>query len=443
MEKMYLWRRKRLQISNMNMRLAFLAMLLAASALAAEAQPWSFRFATDKKVRLPEATQVLTTDRYSASTDYGFDFVASPTSTDAPTPFFFSLRVPDGNYRVTVLLGSNRRAASTTVRAESRRLFVENLNTRKGELREVSFVVNKHSPVISDTQRVRIKKREETKLNWDDRLTIEVNGDAPACAAITIAPAPEVPTVFLCGNSTVVDQDYEPWASWGQMITRWFGDRVAFANFAESGESASTFIAAGRLAKALSMMKEGDYLIAEFGHNDQKQRQPGAGAYYNFATALKTFIDETRARKATPIFVTPTQRRSFRNGRIQETHADYPEAMKWVATRENVPLIDLHEMTRTFYEAMGEEQSKRAFVHYPAGSFPGQTSDFKDNTHFNPYGAYEIAKCIVEGMKLLQLPILSDLRPEYQPFDPAHPDDAERFHWNDSPFFEAEKPDGN
>ena len=128
MEKMYLWRRKRLQISNMNMRLAFLAMLLAASALAAEAQPWSFRFATDKKVRLPEATQVLTTDRYSASTDYGFDFVASPTSTDAPTPFFFSLRVPDGNYRVTVLLGSNRRAASTTVRAESRRLFVENLN---------------------------------------------------------------------------------------------------------------------------------------------------------------------------------------------------------------------------------------------------------------------------------------------------------------------------
>ena len=117
--------------------------------------------------------------------------------------------------------------------------------------------------------------------------------------------------------------------------------------------------------------------------------------------------------------------------------------MKWVAKREQVPVIDLHEMTRTFYEAMGEEQSKRAFVHYPAGSYPGQAKDFKDNTHFNPYGAYEIAKCIVEGMKQLQLPILSALRPEYQAFDPAHPDAFEHFHWNDSPFFEAEKPDGN
>lgn len=425
------------------MKHTFLAVLLAALSLAVAAQPWSFRFTTDKRLKLPEAVQVQTTDRFSASSDYGFDLIASPASTDAAAPFFFSLRVPDGNYRVTVLLGSRRRAATTTVRAESRRLFVENLSTRKGELREVSFIVNKHSPVISDTQRVRIKKREETKLNWDDRLTLEINGDAPACAAITIVPAPDVPTVFLCGNSTVVDQDYEPWASWGQMITRWFGDKVAFANFAESGESASTFISVGRLAKALSMMKAGDYLIAEFGHNDQKQKHPGAGAYYNFATSLKTFIDETRARKATPIFVTPTQRRSFKAGRIQETHADYPEAMKWVAAREQVPLIDLHEMTRTFYEAMGEEQSKRAFVHYPAGSYPGQTTDFKDNTHFNPYGAYEIAKCIVEGMKQLQLPILSDLRPEYQAFDPAHPDAVEQFHWNDSPFFEAEKPDGN
>ena len=124
--------------------------------------------------------------------------------------------------------------------------------------------------------------------------------------------------------------------------------------------------------------------------------------------------------------------------------------MAWVAARENVPLIDLHAMTRTFYEAMGEEPSKHAFVHYPAGSFPGQTTDFKDNTHFNPYGAYELAKCVIEGMRQLNLPIVKALRPEYlelypasAPFDPAHPDSFEDFHWNDSPFFEAEKPDGN
>ncbi len=430
-------------------RLSFLACFLLA-AWCASAQSWSFRFVPDKRATQAEQILVQPADRYTATSDYGFDFIASPERLDRQTPFYFSVRVPDGNYRVTVWLGSKKRAAVTTVRAESRRLFVENLATRKGEIRAESFIVHKHSPQIDDQRSMRLKPRELTKLNFDDRLTVEINGDAPACEAITIERDDRVPTVFLCGNSTVVDQDSEPWASWGQMITRWFGPEVAIANFAESGETASTFIAANRLAKALSMMKAGDYLIAEFGHNDQKQRGPGMGAYYNFATALKTFIDETRARGATPIFVTPTQRRSFKDGRIQETHADYPEAMEWVAARENVPLIDLHSMTRTFYEAMGEAESIHAFVHYPAGSYPGQTTDFKDNTHFNPYGAYELAKCVIEGMRQLNLPLLQALRQEYlqlypasAPFNPAQPDVFKDFHWNDAPFFEAEKPDGN
>ena len=139
------------------------------------------------------------------------------------------MTVPDGNYRVSITLGSRRRAGMTTVRAESRRLFVENQATRKGELREVTFVVHKHSPQISDNRKIRLKPRELTKLNFDDRLTIEINGDAPACSRITIERDDNVPTLFLCGNSTVVDQDTEPWASWGQMITRWFTDKVAVA----------------------------------------------------------------------------------------------------------------------------------------------------------------------------------------------------------------------
>lgn len=430
--------------------IVFLLSLFISHCSFALAQPlYQFDFTGKGNVK-NGVVRVQPNDRYAADRDYGFDFIASPQRLDAQSPFYFSVRVPDGNYRVTVTLGSKRHAAVTTVRAESRRLFVENLSTRKGELQNISFIVHKHSPRIDEQRSMRLKPRELTKLNFDDRLTIEINGDAPACAALTIERDDHVPTIFLCGNSTVVDQDTEPWASWGQMITRWFGDQVAIANFAESGETASTFIGANRLAKALSMMKAGDYLIAEFGHNDQKQRGPGMGAYYNFATALKTIIDETRARGATPIFVTPTQRRSFKDGRILETHADYPEAMAWVAKRENVPVIDLHAMTRTFYETMGEEASKHAFVHYPAGTYPGQTKEFKDNTHFNPYGAYELAKCVIEGMRQLQLPILSALRPEYltlypasSPFSPAHPDSFESFHWNDSPFFEAEKPDGN
>ena len=357
--------------------------------------------------------------------------------------YYLTAQVPDGNYRVTVVLGSRKHAGNTTVRGESRRLFLENVPTRKKETRTMTFTLNKRNTHISDKEDVRIKPRERSKLNWDDELTLEVTGDYSTVQRITIEPDTTATTVFLCGHSTVVDQDDEPWASWGQMITRWMDPGVSIANYAESGETASTFIAVGRLKKALTQMKAGDYIIMEFGHNDQKQKMPGSGAYYNFATALKTFVDEARKRGAHPIFVTPTQRRSFQNGRIQDTHADYPEAMRWVAEREGVPLIDLHTMTRTLYEAMGEEDSKRAFVHYPANTYPGQTQALADNTHFNPYGAYQIAKCIIEGLRTAAPELYRHVRPEYKGFDPAQPDRVEDFHWVESEKVDMVKPDGN
>ena len=412
-------------------------------------------FSFDGRVR--DAIQVKPTDVFTEEKGYGYDFrevIAEARKSQNESYhlsdgiFYFSVAVPDGNYRVTVTLGSTKTKGNTTVRAESRRLFVQNVETKKGEFKTCSFVVNKRNTTIvlpdGKTDRVRIKKREESKMNWDDKLTIEVNGDAPAVSSIKIEPANDVPTMWLCGNSTVVDQDYEPWASWGQMITRWFTDEVAVANYAESGETATSFIAAGRLKKIVSLMKEGDYIFMEFGHNDQKEKRPGSGAFYNYVYALKQFVDEALAKGVTPIFVTPTQRRSFdKDGKIQETHANYPEAMRWVAKDLDVPLIELHEMTRTFFETLGVEGSKRALVHYPAKTYPGQQSAFEDNTHFNPYGAFEISKMIVEGMKLLNLPIVKCLRTDYVSFSPSIPDDWRTFHWNDAPFVDIVKPDGN
>jgi hypothetical protein len=255
--------------------------------------------------------QLSDAPRYSEETGYGYDLTDTPEK-GSKAPFFFSVRVPDGNYQVTVRLGNKKQAGVTTVRGESRRLFIDNLATQKGQFVDETFIINKRNPRISEKESVRIKPREKAKLNWDDKLTLEFNGDAPVCQSISIKPAdPSVITVFLCGNSTVVDQDNEPWASWGQMIPHFFGTDVCIANYAESGESANTFIAAGRLKKALSQIKKGDYLFMEFGHNDQKQKGPGKGAYYSFMTSLKTFIDEARARGAYPVLVTPTQRSPF------------------------------------------------------------------------------------------------------------------------------------
>lgn len=391
-----------------------------------------------KKYLLLMTTLCIAATGYTQS--YSFDM----TKTETENGFFTIPDVPDGNYRVKVTLGSASRKGSTTVRGESRRLFFENVPTRKGQFIEKTFTINKRNTKINDTESVRIKPREQKKLNWDNHLTLEFNGDQPAIAKLEIKRIDDIPTVFLCGNSTVVDQDNEPWASWGQMIPRFFDENICFANYAESGESANTFIAAKRLKKLLTQIKPGDYVLVEFGHNDQKQKGPGKGPYESFTQSLQVFVAEARAHGAHPVFITPTQRRSFdENGKIMDTHGEFPDAMKKLAAEEKIPVIDLNSMTRTLYEALGPENSKKAFVHYPANTYPGQSKALADNTHFNPYGAYEIAKCVIEGMKSAHLPIVKYLRADYKPFNPAHPDKLKNFHWNPSPYSEIEKPDGN
>ncbi len=379
---------------------------------------------------------------YNAETGYGYDLVPAPTKKTPNEPYFFSVKVDDGNYRVRVVIGSKKKAAETTVRAEGRRLMVHNVATKKGKFETYEFVVNKRSPQIDEKNRVRIKDREKDYLAWDDKLTLEFNGDAPAVQSIHIERDDKVPTIYLCGNSTVVDQNSEPWASWGQMITRWFGPEVAISNHAESGLTARTFIAGGRLDKILTTLKPGDLLIAEFGHNDEKEKRPGDGAWYHYVYNLKIFIDQVRQKGADIVFCTPTQRRAFEadNKTIKNTHGEFPAAMKSVAEREKVPVIDLNLMTKIFFETLGFENSKRALVHYPKELYGRELAD---NTHFNPYGAYEVAKCVVMGMKQLQLPIVKYLRPDWQDFDPAHPDDWQTFKWAPSPMKDIVKPDGN
>jgi lysophospholipase L1-like esterase len=378
---------------------------------------------------------------YNEQEGYGYDVLPAPNAKAPAEPFYFSVKVPDGNYRVKVVLGGKKNG-NTTVRAEGRRLLMDNILTpKKKDTQTFEFVVNKRSPQIDDKTRVKIKDREKSYLAWDDKLTLEFNGNMPAVKSIHIEKA-DVPTIYLCGNSTVVDQNYEPWASWGQMITRWFGPEVAISNHAESGLTARTFIASNRLDKILSTLKKGDYVFVEFGHNDEKEKKPGDGAWYHYQYQLKIFVDQVRKKGAEIVFCTPTQRRAFNEDRktLRNTHGDFPAAMKMVAEKENVPLIDLNQMTKTFFETLGFEDSKRALVHYPAEMYGRK---LEDNTHFNPYGAYEVAKCVVMGMKQLNLPIINYLRDDWQDFNPAQPDDWKTFQWAPSRIVENAKPDGN
>jgi len=400
------------------------------------------KFANEKGYGFTRESELVAVDRAGKSVND--DYITSSK------PFYFSVNLPDGNYDVKLILGDKKGTSATTVRAECRRLFLENIKTKKGQFVTETFTVNIRDSLIRDeksniVKSVKLKPREYGYLHWDNFLTIEFNDSLPKVCAIEITPNKTATTIFLAGNSTVVDQDKEPWAAWGQMIPRFFAaGKVAVANYAESGEALNSFLSARRLEKILSLMKPGDYLFIEFGHNDMKQKGPGIGPFTSYKKNLQRYIAEVKKKGGIPVLVTSMHRRNFDvNGKIVNTLLEYPDAVRQTAKEENVAVIDLNTMSKVLYEAWGPAKSIKAFVHFPANTFPGQTTRLEDNTHFSTYGAYELAKCIVQSIKDQNLPLAKLLRADIPVYDPANPLAFENFYWPLSSFVTGTKPDGN
>ena len=209
----------------------------------------------------------------------------------------------------------------------------------------------------------------------------------------------------------MTDQPREPWNSWGQMLPRFFKPGVAVANHAESGESLRSFAAGKRLEKILERDQAGRLPV----HPVRPQRPEGArrrASGRSRPTRSRSSITSPRpaSRGPSPSLVTPVSRRSFGpDGKIVNNLGDYPEAVRQVAREEDVPLIDLNAMSSPFYEALGPEGSKKAFV---------------DNTHHNNYGSYELARCVVEGIRRARLGLAGAARrrpPALRP-RPSRPD---------------------
>jgi lysophospholipase L1-like esterase len=396
---------------------------LFAACATAMAQPhFQFRFGSGPAE--PGWILVSPTNVYSARTGYGFEPGATVRGTDYLTsdqPFLFSAMLPEGNYGVTVFLSGKISDSMTTVKAEQRRLVLEQVHPAAGAAR--TFIVNIRTPRISDTEKVRLKPREldaET-VEWDDKLTLEFNGLHPTVRALLICPT-NVPTVFIAGDSTVCDQPAEPWSSWGQMLPRFFKPDVAVANYAESGETVASSLAAHRFDKIFSLMKSGDYLLVQFGHNDMKDKATNSLAAYK--AKLKELVERTRRLGGTPILVTSMERKT---GVQQDTLMGYPQAVRDVSQEANCALIDLHAMSKTLYKALGPDLDK-AFV---------------DGTHHNNYGSYELARCIIEGIKQTRLPLARSILDDVGRFNPANPDSVVDFQMAASPLYSVAKPQGN
>lgn len=402
---------------------------------------------------------ITSNSKFDKKIGYGFMDISGLKSVDnggnsltgdfitSDKPFYFSIAIPEGNYNVTLNLGDSKETSETTVRVENRRLMLNDIKTKKGEIVEKQITVHVKDSIIRNQNGtqigiVKLKPRERKYLHWDNLLTIEFNDKAPKVCSVIIQPNKTAKNIFITGDSTVVDAQYEPWASWGQMLPYFFvPNEVVIANYAESGETLKAFEDRRRIDKIWNKIKAGDYLFIQFGHNDQKA---GNSTKSGYRKRLKEWILKAKELGAIPVLVTSMNRRVFdENNKIVNTLDDFPDAMREIAKEEKVDLIDLNALSKTLFEAMGPEEAKKAFVHYPANSYPNQPTALSDDTHFNTYGAYELAKCVVKSIVDQNLPLKKYISKNYKSFNPNKPDAVEKFHWPESVFMESVKPDGN
>jgi lysophospholipase L1-like esterase len=398
----------------------------------------------------PGYIQVLPGTLYSDASGYGFEPDSDVTGLDrggpdpirghfctSVRPFFFSVAEPEGNYGVTVTLGDRDGLSTTTIKAEVRRLEVEEERTSKGQFVSRSFAVNVRTPNFGSDGIVRLKPREKTGelRDWDGKLTLEFSGERPCVCSVSVAPEKGIPTLFLAGDSTVCDQPYEPFSSWGQMLPRFFGPEVAVANHAESGESLRSFVLENRLAKIDTLMRPGDFLFIQFGHNDQKEHGENVGAFTSYKADLERFVADARRHGVIPVLITPVSRRTFgSDGRIANSLGDYPEAVRRLSREQDVALIDLNAMSETLYNTLGPEGAKALFP---------MANGRLEATHHNAYGSYELAKCVVEAIRARHLRMADYLLGDTPPFDPGHPDPFDHFDVPPSPKASTEVPYGN
>jgi lysophospholipase L1-like esterase len=227
---------------------------------------------------------------------------------------------------------------------------------------------------------------------------------------------PDHITVYMAGDSTMSIKEVKayPETGWGMPFANYFDKNVTVDDRAKNGRSTKSFLSEGLWASIMSTVKEGDYVFIQFGHNDEVSTKATYATEDEYRANLSRFITETRDKKAIPVLLTPITRRNFdATGHIKETHEAYSKIVREVAEKYKVAFIDMDEISRTFFDKYGPEDSKLFFNHLPPGENPNYPEGKTDDTHFNELGARRIAELVLKGMKDINLPLADHIvRPE-------------------------------
>jgi lysophospholipase L1-like esterase len=221
---------------------------------------------------------------------------------------------------------------------------------------------------------------------------------------------PQHITVYLAGDSTMADKEVKayPETGWGMPFHAFFDSTVTVKNIAKNGRSTKSFITEGLWSSITNNLKAGDYVLIQFGHNDEVPTKKTYTTEAEFKANLVRFVAETRAKNANPVLITPVARRKFgTDGKIQGTHEVYSAIVRTVAQEQNVPLIDLDRESQALVQKFGPDDSKMLYNYLTPGENPNYPDGKQDDTHFSELGARKMAEIVLADIKALKLDLVN------------------------------------
>lgn len=227
----------------------------------------------------------------------------------------------------------------------------------------------------------------------------------------------KAPTIFMIGDSTMANKPLfpaQPERGWGQLLPLYFKDEVRVVNLARNGRSSKSFWDEGRWQPVRDQLQPGDYVIIQFGHNDEKSKSPEryTEPFGSFTDNLVRYVRETRERGGYPLIATSIVRRKFDDqGKLVDTHGDYIVAARQVAAKQQVPLLDLERDSAALVSRLGPEQSKRLYMWIEPGEFDSLPKGREDDTHLNAFGACRICDLAAAEMREAAPELAAWLRP--------------------------------
>lgn len=226
-----------------------------------------------------------------------------------------------------------------------------------------------------------------------------------ALAGFAFTTPPSKLRVFLVGDSTMSEKRVSayPETGWGMIFQKFFDtSNTVVYNHAQNGRSTKSFLTEQLWAPIVDSLQEGDIVLIQFGHNDEVASKPQSTTQKEFQQNLAKYINDTRAKKGIPVFITPAARRKFdAQGKIEDTHQIYSELVRKVARKKKVTLIELDKKSQALLQAFGPEHSKWLFNYLKPGQHPNYPQGREDDTHFSELGARKMAEIVYGELKSL------------------------------------------